>query len=147
LKAQTWRVGKPDTKDLKDAKRLLSESELPVEGLEEAELWCVKGQSGGLIGVAGLERWGTQGLVRSVAVDGGQRRLGVGKVLVERVLEEASVSNLAELYLITETAPRFFEKFGFTPLERKNVKGDVLNSVEFKGACPDTAPVMRLKLK
>ena len=146
MKAESWRVAKAGPRDLKNARRLLEASELTVDGLEETELWCVRGESGGLIGIAGLETWGRQGLLRSVVVDGKYRKSGVGKALVEHVFEEASSRELAELFLITETASRFFERFGFTPFERKKVSGKVLNSVEFREACPETAPVMRIVL-
>jgi amino-acid N-acetyltransferase len=134
--------------DLGSAMRLLSDSELPTDGLAQTELWCVRhGLPSAVIGIAGLEVWGRQGLVRSVVVRHDQRRSGVGKALVECVLAAASTKNLTELYLITETAPGFFGRFGFESLERRQVSGEILNSAEFRGACPDTAPVMRLALR
>ncbi len=147
-KAQSWEVERVASGDLDGVRRLLSESKLPVDGLDETELWRVRKSSrGAVIGIAGLETWGRQGLVRSVVVDDSHRRSGVGRALVERVFEEARVRHLLELYLITETAPLFFERLGFEPLERRKVKDAVLDSVEFRGACPDTAPVMRLDLE
>ena len=146
-KAQGWKVEKARPNDLKALRRLIEASELPADGLEDAELWCVRDSASRVLGAAGLETWGRQGLLRSVVVDGKLRGSGVGRALVERILEEGSAKDLAELYLITETAPPFFEKFGFRPVERKKVKGDVLNSMEFKEACPDTATVMRLRLR
>jgi amino-acid N-acetyltransferase len=59
------------------------------------------------------------------------RQGGVGKALVKRVLKEAKARDLAELYLLTETAPNFFSKFGFKHATRSSVRGNVLNSVEF----------------
>ena len=145
-KQGVWKVGKAGSRDLQVARKLLSGSKLPIDGLHQAEFWSVRDGMGAVIGVAGLETWGKQGLVRSVVVEERYRRSGIGKALVERVLQEASGKGLVELYLITETAPRFFETFGFVSIERQEVKGRVLDSVEFREACPQTAPVMRLCL-
>ena len=144
---KAWKVEKIETDDLWAAQELLSKYDLPTDGLDETELWCVRNDDGGLIGIAGLETWRRQGLLRSVVVESKRRRSGVGKALVEHVLEEAMKRRLAELFLLTETASRFFGRLGFKPFERRNVTGDVLRSAEFREACPETAPVMRLALR
>ncbi len=139
------KVERAGPRDLASARSLLAEADLTTQGLEDAKLWCVR-EAGRAAGVAGLESWGSQGLLRSVVVEKGHRGEGMGKSLVERVSKEAKTKGLSELYLITETAPNFFEKLGFEPVERRKVKGKVLNSIEFRGACAETAPVMRLQL-
>lgn len=144
---RAWSVERANSDGLNAARGLLTKSGLPTDGLEETELWCVRNGATGVAGIAGLEVWGTQGLLRSVVVDGERRGTGLGRALVKHVIEEASAKGLTELYLITETAPGFFEKLGFRRCARKVVKGQVLRSVEFTSACPDTAPVMMLKLK
>jgi amino-acid N-acetyltransferase len=140
-KAATWRIDKVTPSELKSARRLLLESELPTQGLEKAQLWCAKDNTGRVVGIAGLEIWGRQGLLRSVVVKAENRQRGVGKALVKRVLKEAEARDLAELYLLTETAPNFFSKFGFKHAARSSVRGSVLSSVEFRKVCPDTAPM------
>jgi amino-acid N-acetyltransferase len=140
-RAATWRIDKVTSSELKSARKLLLKSDLPTQGLEEAQLWCAKDKAGRVVGVAGLEIWGRQGLLRSVVVKAENRQGGVGKALVKRVLKEAKARNLAESYLLTETAPNFFSKFGFKHATRSSVRGNVLNSVEFRKACPDTAPM------
>ena len=127
--------------ELEPVRRLLSDAVLPTKGLEETELWCAKDRVGRVVGVAGMEFFGRQGLLRSVAVEARSRNKGVGIALVGRMLEEAKSRKLAEVYLLTETAPRFFARFGFKRVERRTVKGGVLSSVEFREVCPDTAPM------
>ena len=144
---QSWKVEKVTVAERQSARMLVTACGLPREGLDDAELWCVKEQGGRIIGVAGLETWGRQGLLRSVAVDEGRRKGGVGTSLVRRVIGEARKKRLREVYLITETAPLFFERLGFGAIDRSRVTGDVLNSVEFKEACSETAPVMRNDLR
>jgi len=143
---QSWKVEKLNEPERKSAGRLISACGLPEEGLDETELWCVKGEGRRLLGVAGLETWGRQGLLRSVAVENEHRKARVGTALVRHVISEARKKRMREVYLITETAPLFFERLGFSAIDRSQVRGDVLNSVEFEGACPKTAPVMRIDL-
>jgi amino-acid N-acetyltransferase len=139
-------IERAQSRDLEPVRRLLSESKLPLEGLEITDLWCAKDRMGRLIGAAGLETWGKQGLLRSVVVDSRNRHAGIGGLLVKRVLGEAKARNLDELYLLTETAPRFFAGFGFRQVAKRTVKGRVLDSVEFREVCPETPP-MKLVLR
>lgn len=132
--------------DRKTARELLRRSALPLDGLEKTELWCLVDESDAPIGFAGLEILEDQGLLRSVVVREKRRNTGAGAMLVRHVLHEARSRSLSELFLITETAQRFFEKFGFRAFERSKVKGKVLESVEFTQACSETAPVMHLDL-
>jgi amino-acid N-acetyltransferase len=146
-KVQSWKVEKVRAAERQAACELISASGLPTEGLDDAELWCVKGDGRRFLGVACLETWGRQGLLRSVAVECEHREAGVGTSLVRRVIFEARKKRVREVYLITETAPLFFERLGFSALDRSRVKGGVLNSVEFQEACPKTAPVLWLNLR
>jgi amino-acid N-acetyltransferase len=146
-RVQSWKVEKVKAAERQSARSLVSACGLPRGGLDDAELWCVKEEGGRILGVAGLETWGSQGLLRSVAVDEGRRKGGVGTSLVRQVIVEARKKRLREVYLITETAPLFFERLGFGAIDRSQVTGDVLNSVEFKVACSETAPVMRKDLR
>lgn len=96
--------------------------------------------------VAGLETWGGHALLRSVAVEDESRGSGIGSLLVTHVLNTAKSKRATEVYLLTETAPLFFRKLGFKKFARSRVKGMILTSIEFRGACPESAHVMRLVL-
>jgi len=146
-KVQSWKVEKVRTTERQAARRLILTSGLPSQGLDDVELWCVKAGSRRLLGVAGLETWGRQGLLRSVAVENKHRKAGVGTSLVRQVISEARKKRMREVYLITETALSFFDRLGFKAIDRLKVRGGVLNSAEFEEACPETAPVMRLGLR
>jgi amino-acid N-acetyltransferase len=98
---------------------------------------------GELAGVAGLERYGTSALLRSVAVSPTQRGRRVAQRLVDRLLDEARRDQVHDVYLRTTTAEDFFPKFGFTPVTLAEVPAPVRESVEFQGACPETATTMR----
>ena len=146
-RVQSWKAEKVKEAETQSARKLVSASGLPRGGLDDAELWCVKGEGGRILGVAGLETWGRQGLLRSVAVDKGHRKSGVGASLVKQIIAEARKKKMGEVFLITETAPLFFEKLGFKAIDRSRVRGGVLESVEFEEVCSETAPVMRLDLR
>jgi len=46
------------------------------------------------------------------------------------------------IYLLTETADRFFPRFGFRRIVRDQVEPAVRQSVEFRSVCPESAVVM-----
>jgi amino-acid N-acetyltransferase len=92
--------------------------------------------------VAGLERYGTSALLRSVAVSATQRGRKVAQRLVDRLLEEARGDQIFDVYLRTTTAQDYFPKFGFAPVDVAEVPAAVRESVEFKGACPASAVTM-----
>ena len=85
-RVQSWKVEKVKRAGRIPASKLVFATGLPRGGLDDAELWCVKGEGGRIVGVAGLETRGRQGLLRSVAVDKDHRRAGVGTSLVRHVI-------------------------------------------------------------
>jgi hypothetical protein len=50
------------------------------------------------------------------------------------------------VFLLTETAPAFFARFGFTDIDRARVPETIRQTVEFSSACPASARVMVLDL-
>ena len=80
--------------------------------------------------------------LRSAVVSPGHRGSGIGRRLVEWLLERAAEEGIEEMYLLTTTAEQYFPRFGFTRTTRTAVPDAVKASAEFQGACPDTAVVM-----
>lgn len=99
-----------------------------------------------LIGVAGLERVGRVGLLRSVAVDQHYQGKQIGAQLVDRVLEIARAAELEDVYLITTSADRYFERHGFQPVNRQEVPAAIQQTQQFSELCPSTAIVMKRAL-
>ena len=81
-------------------------------------------------------------MLRSAVVAPEYRGSGIGRRLVEQLLEHAEEAGIEELYLLTTTAENYFPRFGFTRTTRAAVPDAVKTSAEFRGACPDTAVVM-----
>jgi len=129
--------------DLPAIERLLTASNLPLDGVMEALPSFVVAESAGeLVGVAGLEPCRDNALLRSVAVSDAWRSRGVGRALVERVIAEAEARGVRALYLLTTTAERWFPSLGFRTIAREAVPEDVRATAEFQGACPASAAVM-----
>jgi amino-acid N-acetyltransferase len=122
---------------------LLEQHRLPAADLEShLETALVAREHGHVIGCAAIEPYGAAGLLRSVAVDGARRGTGIGARLTQAALELARARGITTLYLLTETAADFFPRFGFRPIAREAVAATVRHSVEFTGACPDSAVAM-----
>jgi amino-acid N-acetyltransferase len=87
------------------------------------------------------------GEVRSLVVDDEFKGRGLGRVLVERIAEEARVIGLKRLMALTYVAP-FFHKLGFTTVAKDTLPEKVW-SVCVKcykyNHCDETAVVLELK--
>ncbi len=128
---------------------LLEARALPVDGAEahlHEFLVATSGVSDEVIGVAGVERYGDVGLVRSVAVASNVAALGLGSALTRAILDRAREEGLEALYLLTTTAAMWFPRFGFTVVPREQLPAALNESAELRGACPSTAVAMRFPL-
>jgi amino-acid N-acetyltransferase len=125
---------------------LVKSSRLPLDGLTDALRCAVVARDGPrVVGCAALEVHGDSGLLRSVAVAADRRGEGLGQDLTRAALDLARARGLRRVYLLTETAERFFPRFGFRRITRDEVRGAVRESVEFRTACPASAAVMVLE--
>ena len=97
--------------------------------------------------VADGERNGDAALLRSAVVAEGRRNQGLGQFLVEQIILGVRVQGCRELFLLTETAQKYFEGFGFKVVTRDLVPEAVKQSVEFQGACPVGAFVMKRDIR
>lgn len=126
-------------------RQLLTEADLPLDGLAGTWRMLVIDDDAGLAGVAALERHadsaGTAYLLRSVAVRSDRRGGGLGDQLVRAALVKADgdAGATANVALLTETAVGYFERFGFRPVDRTELPRALDASPQFAGACPDTA--------
>ena len=125
--------------------QLLQEAKLPLDGAQDhVSNFVVAVKDESLIACAGLEVYGEYALLRSVAVNAEERGKGLGIKLTEGILKRAKEKHVQHIVLLTETAPGFFPKFGFRVIKREDAPVAVKESVEFKGACPDSAVAMQL---
>jgi amino-acid N-acetyltransferase len=133
--------------DLGAVKDLLTQSDLPLDGVSDSlGSFVVADRGGRIVGVAGLEQCGEYGLLRSAAVAPEWRGRGLGRTLVESVIANAESAGLRALYLLTTTAEKYFPAFGFRETTRDGVPQAVQATAEFTDACPASATVMKLAL-
>ena len=135
------RRARPD--DLAAIEELLVASSLPLDGVREAlDDFVVAETEDEIVGVAGLESCSDDALLRSVAVAPEWRSQGLGRALVTRIISDAEARGCRALYLLTNTAERYFPSFGFHAMSRDAVPASVRETVEFSCACPHSATVM-----
>jgi len=134
--------------DLPSIFALLSAAELPTTGVPESLAgFTVAEHEGRIVGVVGLETCCREyALLRSTAVASDYRKHGIGRRLVERAIADAEASGFAALYLLTNTAERYFPSFGFTRVSRDVVPAEVKATEEFTSVCCSSATVMTLAL-
>ena len=133
--------------DLPAVETLLAQNDLPIDGVRENFSGFVVADDRGVItGAIGLEKYGSVALLRSAVVSPDHRGSGIGRQLVEQLLDRAEEAGVDELFLLTTTAEKYFPKFGFTQTTRAAVPDAVKASAEFRGACPDTAIVMTRRI-
>lgn len=125
-------------------KRLLPACGLPITGVREhlEATYVVATFGEGTIGIAGVEVYGTCGLLRSLAVSPVWRGRSVGRALMKDRVAWAEAQGLTHLFLLTADATEYFEQHGFAPVEREAVPDEVKASGEFASICPATAVVM-----
>ena len=138
-------IGPANDDDWSAIETLLTQGHLPVDGLHDHLKTTLVARSGQqILGCAGLELYGSAALLRSVAVHPALQGRGLGQRLTNAALDLAKRHGVNEIYLLTETATGFFSRFGFQQIERVAIPLSVKQSVEFMGACPDSALAMGL---
>lgn len=123
---------------------LLSESGLPTDDLSEQDLslFRIEGSIDRLDAVGGLEPCDDVALIRSVATAASKRGLGLAGKTVDELEALAAEKGFGRLYLLTESAARFFESRGYSAVDRTDVPPAIRQSRQFSSLCPDSATVM-----
>jgi len=130
--------------DLEPALDLLRRLDLPEEGvLEEFGRFQVVHDDGRVVGLAGLEVYEADGLLRSVAVEPAYRGQGLAAALVDACLGLAGRMGLRAVYLLTTTAADYFRRRGFTSCPREEAPAGIRESWEFRTGCPTSAVFMK----
>ena len=133
--------------DLPGILQLLRARGLPSDGAaEHLDDFIVAADGRDVLGAIGLERYGSIGLLRSLAVEERTAGRGVGTSLVRELLARASRIGIHEVYLLTTTAEDYFPRIGFSVVARSELPAALDASAELRGACPASAVAMRLRL-
>jgi amino-acid N-acetyltransferase len=130
--------------DLPAIVQLLKSAGLPTADLSSArefQTWVLE-QESFILGVVGLERFGIEALLRSLAVAPEHRQRGMGQELVARLECDAQAEGIQRLVLLTETAEAFFRRLGYVMTDRRHVSDEAQQSAEFRSLCPVSAVCM-----
>lgn len=106
--------------DLPAALALLDEVNLPTEGVaEHFSDFLMARANERVVGCVGLERYGSYGLLRSLAVAPDFRGQGLGQTLTSHIITYAKTNTTTSIVLLTTTAADFFaHHFGFEVTDR-----------------------------
>jgi amino-acid N-acetyltransferase len=99
-----------------------------------------------LVGTIGLERVGSDALVRSLAVAPSRRGRGLAARLDAGAVALAQERGVGTLYLLTTTAEAFAARRGYERVLRSEVPPGILALPQFRALCPATAVCMRRRL-
>jgi amino-acid N-acetyltransferase len=127
-----------------DIVSLLQSENLPTNDLPaELDDFLVAVDNDLVIAAVGLERYENCGLLRSLVVNPSYRSQNIAGELINRLESNAMASGIDCIYLLTETAPNYFERKGYLIITRTAVPDVLLKSSEFSHVCPASAIVMK----
>ncbi len=136
-----------DSKSLSELQSFLQLNHLPFADVQLANsFYLLYYQQGELIGSIGLEWYGSNALLRSVAIAEKWRGKGLGKTMVTNIMNEAKKANKEGVFLLTETAAPFFLQLGFADYDRALAPPAIQSSSEFSHVCPSSARLMFARL-
>ncbi len=133
--------------DLQKIQDLLKRNNLPYQDLQSSKVeFITKESQDQLIGCIGIEQYDADGLLRSLAVADSHKGKGIGKELVDELCSASKKNRIQHLHLLTTTADRYFERYGFTVAERHAAPNAILNTKEFSEICPSSSVYMTLDI-
>ena len=137
---------KADKNDLNKIKALLQSHGLPVNDISKSVRFYILEKNDRFAAVGGYEKYGKNGLLRSIAVEKDFLKKGFGREIVAKLIDDAKSNGIENLFLLTESAETFFLKFGFKKADRNTAPTEIKESSEFKYVCPQSAVFMHLTI-
>ncbi|GJM28366.1 MAG: hypothetical protein DHS20C17_10010 [Cyclobacteriaceae bacterium] len=132
-----------DKNDLNQVLLLLKANNLPTEDLSLDKIDLLVARSNGaVIGCIGLEKYHSDGLLRSFAVQEEFRNSKIGATLYSHFLSFCLQKGISTLHLLTETADSYFLSKGFQLAERARAPKTIQKTTEFSELCPSTSSYM-----
>jgi amino-acid N-acetyltransferase len=127
--------------------RLLEACGLTLMGAEaHVGQFIVAEAHGAIVGCVGAEVYGTDALLRSLAVAEAERGRGIGDALEARMIAALKARGVKRVGLLTMTAERFFARRGFKRVARDDLPAALQASEEIKGACCESAAAMMMRI-
>lgn len=121
----------------------LSRAALPASDIREPDRLFWRFEHNDVpAGFGGLEIHGKDALLRSIVTLPPMRRHGIGSAIVGALETEARIAGCRTVWLLTTTAPAFFERLGYASRDRAAVPEAIRGTQEFAALCPANAAVM-----
>ena len=124
---------------------LLQSASLPVADLTptSTSLFAVCERENGIVGAIALEpRDEASAMIRSLVVAPELRRSGIGVALTEAIESQAIDRGIHVLYLLTDSAEKFFANRGFARIDRALAPVSISSHPQFRSLCPASAAFM-----
>ena len=127
--------------DLDAVKGLLERCGLPASDLGPEHLpdFLVAEAQDRIVATAGVQPFGLDGVLRSVAVEAGWRGVGLAAQLVAAIERRAAQEGVQRLWLLTTSASDYFSRLGYRPAARDEAPAAVRGCVQFASLCPASA--------
>lgn len=133
--------------DLPSIENILGIYHLPANDCDEhLENFIIIEDNGTTIGVGGLEICEEFGLLRSIAVIPEFTGKGIGRLIFEILENNSRNKGVKAIYLLTETAVKYFSTLGFLILERSAAPQSITKTRQFLELCPASAELMYKEL-
>lgn len=133
--------------DLGQVIDLLREFDLAYTDLDQPNIRLFSfSESGRLVGLGGLEIYGSRALLRSIAVSKEFQDKKAGRFICQWIENWAAENQLSELYLLTTTAPGFFAHLGYRVIHRNEFPEPLRQTMQFSELCPASSVCMMKNL-
>jgi amino-acid N-acetyltransferase len=133
--------------DLGQAVDLLREFDLAYTDLDQSNIRLFRfSESGRLVGLGGLEIYGNQALLRSIAVAKEFQDKKAGRFICNWLEKWAAENHLSELYLLTTTASGFFAHLDYRVIRRDIFPEPLKQTSQFSELCPASSVCMMKNL-
>lgn len=128
---------------------LLTAARLPTDDLSESSVGAFQVAEAGdiVVGAVAVEKYGRDGLLRSLVVDPTWRGQGAGRRLIALAESGAAADGIDSLTLLTGTARRLFTTLGYRDIARGAAPAAVQASAEFTHLCPASSDCLYKRLK
>lgn len=130
-----------------DLKTALDAARLPTDDLQEPGRSFFRIKRGeATVGFGGYELHAEDALLRSLVIAPDLRGRGAGRYAAKLILKRASEDGARSAYLLTESAAPFFEKVGFTRIERADAPASIRETRQAASICSSSAAMMTMRL-
>ena len=130
-----------------EALGLIKENGLPVNDIHTGTQLFIMEEGKDVIGTVAVEYDFDNALLRSLSVKKDKTGEGLGGRLVDFIEDYVSQQGVINIYILTNTASKFFQKRGYETVPRENAPEFIRNTSEFSSVCPASAVFMKKELQ